>query len=99
MAATHTQSPPAPVKLGFVPSYRLRWTDWTEQMRRESIAALAGIDGVELVYPAEAPDEAAAASAHRLRCAGTALRSVSPCLSPAPASYVSGQTPTGSGSR
>lgn len=61
MATPYTQPPPGPVKLGFVPSYRLRWTDWTEQMRRESIAALSGVDGVEMVYPAVAADEGAAA--------------------------------------
>jgi len=39
------------VKLGFVPSYRFRWTPWTEQMRRESLAAFAAVPGLEVVVP------------------------------------------------
>ncbi len=39
------------VKLGFVPSYRNRWTDWTQRMRDESIRALSAIPGVDVIVP------------------------------------------------
>ncbi|MCC6444243.1 MAG: hypothetical protein IT210_12415 [Armatimonadetes bacterium] len=42
------------VKLGFVPSYRFRWTEWTEKMRSDSLAALGRIPGAEVVAPTEA---------------------------------------------
>jgi L-fucose isomerase-like protein len=42
---------PVTVKLGFVPSYRARWTDWTIKMRDESLAAMSGLPGVEVVAP------------------------------------------------
>jgi L-fucose isomerase-like protein len=48
------------VKLGFVPSYRTRWTDWTERMRSESIQALSDISGVQVVAPRVAPPDAGA---------------------------------------
>jgi len=44
------------VRLGFVPSYRWSYTDWADQMRRESLAAFAQIPGVEIVCPQPAPD-------------------------------------------
>jgi len=44
------------LKIGFVPSYRFRWTTWTEKMREDSLAALAGIAGVEVAVPQPAPD-------------------------------------------
>jgi L-fucose isomerase-like protein len=44
------------LKLGFVPSYRSRWTPWTEKMREDSLAALAGIEGLEVVVPQPGPD-------------------------------------------
>ena len=47
-----------PIKLGFVPSYR-RWNDWTEQMRRDSLVALARLPGVQVVAPQVAPADAA----------------------------------------
>ncbi len=46
------------ITLGFVPSYR-RWSDWTEQMRRESLQVLAQLPGVRVVSPLVAPAEAA----------------------------------------
>jgi len=39
------------VRLGFVPSYRFRWSAWTQSMRDESIAALGAVAGVEVVAP------------------------------------------------
>jgi L-fucose isomerase-like protein len=39
------------VRLGFVPSYRFRWTEWTKQMRDESIVAMSQIPGVQVVVP------------------------------------------------
>ena len=47
------------VRLGFVPSYRFRWTDWTEKMRAQSIQTLAALPGVQVISPAIAPDPAA----------------------------------------
>ncbi len=44
------------VKLGFVPSYRFRWTPWTEKMRAESLAACAKVAGLEVVAPQPSPD-------------------------------------------
>ncbi len=39
------------VKLGFVPSYRNRWSDWAEDMRAASLEALGKISGIEVVAP------------------------------------------------
>jgi L-fucose isomerase-like protein len=39
------------IRIGFLPSYRNRWTDWTAKMRDDSIAALSALPGVEVVYP------------------------------------------------
>ena len=44
------------VKLGFVPSYRFRHTEWTAKMRDDSLAAFAKLDGVEIVVPQPSPD-------------------------------------------
>ena len=44
------------VRLGFVPSYRFQWTPWTARMREESLAALSGVAGVQVVAPAPAAD-------------------------------------------
>ena len=49
------------VKLGFVPSYR-RWSDWTRQVREESIQALTNLPGVEVVAPVVGAPEAVADS-------------------------------------
>ena len=47
---------PVSVKLGFVPSFRFRWTPWTERMREQSLSALATLSGVETVVPQPSPD-------------------------------------------
>ena len=44
------------VRIGFVPSYRWRYTPWCERMRTEGLAALARLPGVEVVAPQPAPD-------------------------------------------
>ena len=44
------------VKLGFVPSYRFRWTDWTAKMRTDSLKALEKLPGVQVVVPQPAPE-------------------------------------------
>lgn len=46
----------ASVKLGFVPSYRNRWTPWTDKMRAESLLALSELDDVQVVAPHPAPE-------------------------------------------
>jgi L-fucose isomerase-like protein len=44
------------VKIGFVPSFRFRFTDWCEKMRNDSLAAFAQIEGMEVVVPQPSPD-------------------------------------------
>jgi len=44
------------VKIGFVPSYRFGFSPWCEKMRSDSLAAFAGIEGMEVVVPQPAPD-------------------------------------------
>lgn len=44
------------VKLGFVPSYRFRFSPWCAKMRDESLAVLRSIEGVEVVVPEAAPE-------------------------------------------
>ncbi len=44
------------VKLGFVPSYRFRLSDWEKKMRDDSLAAMVGLDAVEIIVPEAAPD-------------------------------------------
>jgi L-fucose isomerase-like protein len=39
------------VRLGFVPTYRFRWTAWTERMRDQSLAAFARMPSLEIVAP------------------------------------------------
>jgi len=39
------------VRIGFVPSYRFRYTEWCQKMRDDSLAALARIEGLEVVVP------------------------------------------------
>ncbi len=48
--------PQMTVKLGFVPSYRFRYTPWCQKMRDDSLAALGRIHGVEIVVPQPAPN-------------------------------------------
>ena len=44
------------VKIGFVPSYRFRYTPWCQKMRDDSLAAFARIPGLEIIVPQESPD-------------------------------------------
>jgi L-fucose isomerase-like protein len=46
------------VRVGFVPSYRFRYTPWCQKMRDESLAAFARVKGLEVVVPQPAPEEA-----------------------------------------
>lgn len=41
------------VKIGFVPTYRFRFSPWCEQMRRQTIEALNSVGGLELIVPQE----------------------------------------------
>ena len=42
---------PVQVKIGLVPSYRNRYTAWGQKMLDDSLAALAGVAGIEVVAP------------------------------------------------
>lgn len=44
------------VRLGFVPSYRWKYQDWTEKMRSESLKAFSQVPGLEVVCPQPSPD-------------------------------------------
>jgi len=44
------------VKLGFVPSYRFRFSPWCAQLRDESLEVLRSLEGVEVVVPEAAPE-------------------------------------------
>jgi len=44
------------VRIGFVPSYRFRYTPWCQKMRDDSLAAFAKVDGLEVVVPQPSPD-------------------------------------------
>jgi len=44
------------VRIGFVPSYRFGFSPWCEKMRNDSLAAFAGMEGMEVVVPQPAPD-------------------------------------------
>ena len=44
------------VKIGFVPSYRFRYTPWCQKMRDDSLAAFAAIEGLHVVVPQPSPD-------------------------------------------
>lgn len=44
------------VRIGFVPSYRFRYTDWCQKMRDDSLAAFARAPGVQVVVPQDSPD-------------------------------------------
>jgi L-fucose isomerase-like protein len=44
------------VKIGFVPSFRFRFSDWCEKMRNDSLAAFAQIEGMDVVVPQPSPD-------------------------------------------
>ncbi len=44
------------VRLGFVPSLRVEYTDWCRRMREDSLSAFARVRGLEVVAPQAAPD-------------------------------------------
>ena len=44
------------VKIGFVPSYRFRYTPWCQKMRDDSLAAFAKVPGMQVVVPQTSPD-------------------------------------------
>jgi len=44
------------VKIGFVPSYRFRYTAWCQKMRDDSLAAFAKVPGMQVVVPQASPD-------------------------------------------
>ncbi|MBN1583515.1 MAG: hypothetical protein JXA89_22590 [Anaerolineae bacterium] len=44
------------VKIGFVPSYRFRHSEWCQKMRDDSLATFAQIAGLEVVVPQASPD-------------------------------------------
>jgi len=44
------------VKIGFVPSYRFRFSPWCQKMRDDSLAAFAKVKGMEVIVPQPAPD-------------------------------------------
>ena len=44
------------VRLGFVPSYRFRYTPWCQKMRDDSLSAFAQVKGIEIVVPQPSPD-------------------------------------------
>lgn len=46
------------VKIGFVPSYRFRYSEWCQKMRDDSLATFAQVDGMDVVVPQDAPDGA-----------------------------------------
>lgn len=47
---------PFTVKIGFVPSFRFRFTPWCEKMRDDSLTAFARVKGMEVVVPQPSPD-------------------------------------------
>jgi L-fucose isomerase-like protein len=51
------QTPRIKVRIAFVPTYRGRYTDWCRKMQSESVAALRGVTGIELLcLPDARPD-------------------------------------------
>ncbi len=44
------------VRIGFVPSYRFGFTGWCEQMRADSLAAFARVDGMQVIAPQPSAD-------------------------------------------
>jgi L-fucose isomerase-like protein len=44
------------VRLGFVPSYRFRYTPWCQKMRDDSLATFAKVEGMQVVVPQPSPD-------------------------------------------
>jgi L-fucose isomerase-like protein len=50
--------PTVTVNIGFVPSYRFRYTPWCQKMRDDSLAAFATVKGMQAVAPQASPDDA-----------------------------------------
>jgi len=44
------------VKVGFVPSYRFRYSGWCRKMRDDSLAAFSQVKGLEVIIPQPAPE-------------------------------------------
>jgi len=44
------------IRIGFVPTYRWTLTPWCRKMREDSLAALAQVEGIEVVVPQASPD-------------------------------------------
>ena len=44
------------VKIGFVPSYRFRCSDWCEEMRNDSMATFSQVTGMAVIVPRPSPD-------------------------------------------
>jgi len=44
------------VKIGFVPSYRFRYTPWAQKMLDDSLATFAQVDGMQVIAPTPSPD-------------------------------------------
>ncbi|MFN2110563.1 MAG: hypothetical protein ACK2UI_12945, partial [Anaerolineae bacterium] len=47
---------PFTVKIGFVPSFRFRFTPWCQKMREDSLETFANVKGMEVVVPQPSPD-------------------------------------------
>ena len=44
------------VRIGYIPSYRFRYTPWCQKMRDDSLAAFSQVKGVDVVVPQPSPD-------------------------------------------
>ena len=44
------------IRIGFVPTYRWTLTPWCRKMREDSLAALAQVEGIEVIVPQASPD-------------------------------------------
>ncbi|MFN2229720.1 MAG: L-fucose/L-arabinose isomerase family protein [Anaerolineae bacterium] len=44
------------VTIGFVPSYRFRYTEWCQKMRDDSLATFGQVSGMRVVVPQPSPD-------------------------------------------
>jgi len=54
------------VTLGFLPSYRFRWTPWTRKMREDSLATLQALTHVKVVAPEPSADDQTLDAEHGL---------------------------------
>ena len=46
------------VRIGFVPSYRFRYSEWCQKMRDDALGTFSQISGLEVVVPQPSPDGA-----------------------------------------